>query len=459
MSHQPNILLVVLDAVRKDFLSVYDGDAGTTPALRALAEEGETYTDAFATAPWTPPSHASLFTGLYPSGHGAYGDTGLREDVETISGLLSEAGYKTFGFSNSFHTSASQGFSRGFDYYHDMLALPSLFDTPIECSPSYAKGVFHRLRYGKSTSYFQLEKLKRKLASSDDSFFGFINLNDAHSPYDPPDRFRSRVERDGDDSSDEATPADEQVVRRVSRDAFKFIVGDLEFGDAEWDLLRDWYAGEIAYADWLLGRLFNYLRESGVYDETLIVLTSDHGEHFGEYGLAYHQFSLSDILLNVPLIVKWPNGDRRGTRSGLTSLIDIAPTILEAVGAPVPERMAGYPLQSNRDHDYVFAEYNRPYPPLRERLRDEYGDAFDPFDRGLQAVRTAEHKLVRDTADGHTLYDVTGAVERKVQNDAVHDRLSTVLDRTLDPLPAQRAADEFEIQDHVKEHLQEMGYM
>lgn len=448
---QPNVLLIVLDAVRKDHLSCYGHERETTPHLDRFAAEATRYEQAIATAPWTPPSHASMFTGQYPSGHGVFsGRPRLATDGPTLAELLSSAGYKTLGFSNSHHTSTENDFDRGFEYYHDILELPRFMGRMWEPSLDFAAYALRWYFHDDDDSYYQLRKLRRKIRSGTKPFFGFINLNTAHSKYDPPDRYSKFV-----DAFDRWDEVDEEKVEWLcTNGGYEFMLDALPVNRAEWELVKRRYDGEIKYMDSLLGSFFEFLRSRDLYDDTLIVVTADHGEHFGEHGLAYHQFSLYDELLNVPLLVKTP-GQRSGrVDTELRSLVDLAPTMLGMGDIDVPDEMVGRPLDAAVGHDAVFAEYGGPFPPLRDRWGD-YG-AFAEYDRGLQAVRTEENKLIVGTDGWRTLLDVTDG-ERPIEDEPVLERLRDQLETALSPLPTD--SDNVDVDDYVKDHLERMGYM
>jgi len=451
---RPNVLLIVLDSVRKDHLSAYGYDRPTTPALREFAERATRYDQAIAAAPWTPPSHAAMFSGKYPSNVGVFGRTPQYDpDQPHVAQLLSEAGYRTFGFSNSHHTSPDRGFDRGFDYYHDILSLPRFMGTMYEPSLDFLRHLYDYFRKDYDDSSFQLRRLRTRIAGSEEPFFGFINCNSAHSPYDPPERFAEPFLSAFDGWDD----VDEETARAVGdRDGYEYMMGELEMGPTEWELVQCWYDGEIRYLDFLLGQLFDFLRREGVFEETMVVVTSDHGEQFGERGLAYHQFSLSEVLLNVPLFVKWPGQTESDVSGELVSLTDLAPTMVELATGSVPEGMDGRSLRSGDPPEAVFAEYGRPYEPLQEKL-DPYRETFRQYDRGLQAVRTRDHKLVRETPGGERLYRVGDMCEEPIEDESLRTDLSDLLDERLGDLPTGSYDEDVEA--HVRDHLEEMGYM
>jgi arylsulfatase A-like enzyme len=451
----PNVLLVVLDAVRRDHVTPYGYDRPTTPELGALADQGTRYDRAIAAAPWTPPSHAAMFSGKYPSHNGVFGATpNYPPDQPHVAALLSDAGYATFGFSNSFHTSTERGFDRGFDFYHDILALPRFAGKMYEPSLDYVRHLYDYFRRDYDDSAFQLRRLRTRIRRREEPFFGFINLNSAHAPYDPPEPFRSEFAADTDALDDRELLAIEKVS---GEEGYPVAMGELELSEAAWDVVRGRYDGEIRYMDHLLGELFDFLRREGVFENTLVVVTADHGELFGEHGLVYHQFTLAEELIRVPLIIKWPKRSEASVDDTLVSLVDLAPTILDTAGVPVPEDMDGRRLGVTDPPDAVFAEYAGPFRLLREKL-ERYGEAFDRYDRGLQAIRTRDHKLVVGTDGTRPLYDVTEA-ETAVDDPDLADALAERLRSELGDLPTRGRGSRDELDEHIAEHLEKMGYM
>jgi arylsulfatase A-like enzyme len=168
-------------------------------------------------------------------------------------------------------------------------------------------------------------------------------------------------------------------------------------------------------------------------------------------------------LLNVPLIVRWPEDDHvdrtvpspGSVSEKLVSTVDLFATVCEWAGIDVPEHVDGYGLTSEEEHEHVFAEYDRPQPPTRDRLLRDF-DGFDEYDRGLQAVRTTDFKLVREDPGGETLYRIGDLTETPVDDPDTQRRLSMVLDDGVDDLPD--SLHEEDLPDHVEEHLKNMGY-
>jgi arylsulfatase A-like enzyme len=447
---------VVLDAVRKDYLSCYNGARGATPHIDALSEQSVTFEDAYSTAPWTPPSHASMFTGQYPSQHRVYGSSPkLGGETLTLAEALQELGYKTYGFSNSFHTSRRRGFARGFDFYHDLTELPMIADKRIEPSLDYLKYALNFFLKGDGESYFQTEKLMTALSRDSRPFFGFININTAHYPYSPPRRFDGSLDKLEDDPE-----VDVDTVRSLAQgDGFKtYMMGEIDASSRELEVLRSLYASEVAYADELVGKIVRCLKEIEEFDNTLLIVTSDHGELLGEEQKIGHQFSVNERLLNVPLVVKAPDSSRTGRTDRLVSLIDLYPTILDVATDDDSPKREGNNLFSSRSHDIVFAEYNRPFPPIRENLYKRFGDAFKPFDIGFQVARTKSWKLVVDSKGTEVFYNVeAGEQEVSEPPPSIQSELRDACDEKLTPLPGETGVEELD--KRTKDHLENLGYL
>jgi arylsulfatase A-like enzyme len=453
MTEDVNVLLIVLDSVRYDHMSTNGYDRPTTPEITEFTQDATRFENAFAAAPWTPPSHGAMFTGQYPSKSGITGLTpNYGPEQPHIAERLSNHGYRTLGFSNSYHTSPDRGFDRGFDYYHDILSLPRLGGKMYEPSIDYFRHLYDYFVNGYDDSAFQLNKIRTQLKRGDSPFFGFINLNSAHSPYNPPQRFKQQFEA----FIEAGQSPNREIAESYSKDAYDYIFGDLEMSGSEWELVKCWYDGEIRYMDYLLGKFFGFLQSEGLYDNTMIILTSDHGEQFGEQGLVYHQFSLSEAVLHVPLLVKWPGQTTEQTSEKLVSLADITPTISSLVTGTTPDQMDGEPLNKTSDREVVFAEYAGPSDSLKERLI-ERGEEYAGYISGLQAIRTRKNKFVQRTDGNAALYDVSENKDAEISDDALQDELAQQLERTLKQLPTEGIREEYS--EHVKDHLTEMGYL
>jgi arylsulfatase A-like enzyme len=322
----PNIVLLVMDTTRRDALSCYGNPRRTTPHLDRLASEGLLFTRAYAPGAWTPPSHASMFTGLYPSQHGTFANQiVLLDGSPTIAGTLSRAGYETFFLSYKGVLRKAYGWDAGF--HHGVTV-----NVEDKASPLYARLVKKYASTDVSPTPLTVDIAIEWLESRDSSrpFFLFVNVSDPHSPYLPRDPFFSECSRGIDLSR-----VDLAKIARLSRKQRNLLLynqGKIErLNEAEMQYVRCVYDSEANYQDHHLGRLFDALRASAEERETVAIVTSDHGELLGEHRLMGHRNYLFDELIYVPLIV-WGTGER-GVVNNLVSLIDVFPTVMDLARA------------------------------------------------------------------------------------------------------------------------------
>lgn len=317
MDRGPPILFIVLDGTRKDRVSLYGHDRDTAPHLAAFAEESVVFENAFTPAPWTLPSHTSMFTGYYPSEHGVTNvfskePFGLSEGVPTLAENLAERGYRTGGFSNNPWVGQLSGLDRGFETFvewnleissrSDDVALPTrnkMYSKVSRLLGTAARQPLALLKH----RFFSLQLLtsveRLLLADGDGPAFAFVNLMETHTPWypqkrafrelglDPPSLFESR-----------------RLNASVLRDA---TLGD-GIGTQNRGRIMEYYDSSIRAQDERVGALFDSLKAAGRYDESLIVVCADHGKTLGEFdreGFPPHY--LRDININVPLLVKLPN--------------------------------------------------------------------------------------------------------------------------------------------------------
>ncbi len=296
----PNVVLITIDTVRADRVGCYGYRHARTPNLDALAREGVLFQTVVASVPLTLPSHCSILTGTYPPLHGVRDNLGykLGDSPPTLAALLKRNGYITAGFVGAQVLGAGRGLNRGFDTYSSPFRRKMGRDNPLVFNLQDLQ------RRAEAVVDDALGWMSARPRSPSKPFFVWIHLYDPHTPYDPPPRFRA--------------------------------------------LLRDPYDGEIAYADDAIGKFFGYLKEHALYDPTLIIAASDHGESFGEHGEYTHGYFIYDTTLLVPLIIKPPLG------SGIAPhhidppvrTIDIAPTVLQFLGITPASSMQGRGLLS-----------------------------------------------------------------------------------------------------------------
>jgi len=324
---RPSFLLVVIDTLRVDAVSAYGSEPGTvTPALDALAREGLRYARAYAPAPWTLPSHATLFTGVGPGEHGVGvgGHMVLPERFETLAERLAGAGYDTIGFAENSLVVPAMGLAQGFRSF-------------------VSEGIAVTLRkQGHEDVQLDVVQGVRDWSQQRDPqkpFLVFANLFDAHDPYElhpehdflPPGVPPERAERLGRGEPGEGVAEFAGICERLPP-------------PDEIEILRALYRGEVAAADAKLGRLVEAARAAAGDGPLVTVVTSDHGEHFGEHGLLGHEFSLRGSLLHVPLVVHGLPDTEPAVIETPVSLADVVPSVLAWAGLEPPEDVAGRAL-------------------------------------------------------------------------------------------------------------------
>lgn len=304
------IIVVTLDTTRWDALSLYGGPAQASPNIARLAESATVFENAWSTSPWTLPSHASIFTGLYPSHHGA-GVTQPRLDREysTLAEIFRSSGYRTAGFAGGELAASRWGLAQGFEFYRDPEGFETRGDRLTALATGYLDGI------------------------AGEPFFLFVNYFDPHGLYQAPRKFeelfgvsalREKIENEhlwGDLSRGNS------VVWRA------IIAGEAEVTADAIDYLRAAYLAEVAFMDHQIGQLISWLEQRELFDTATIVLVADHGEFLGEHGFFSHACRLEPELTRVPLIIKWPHQKTARRESSLVSQVDLFGTLTAIAGA------------------------------------------------------------------------------------------------------------------------------
>ncbi|HSE66140.1 MAG TPA: sulfatase, partial [Gemmatimonadales bacterium] len=326
---RPNVLLIILDTVRAKSLSLYGYHRDTSPSLIHLAERGVRFDRAFATAPWTLPSHASLLTGDYPHQLSADWVEPLDRKVPTLAERFKAEGYVTGGFvANVGYLSWEFGLNRGFAHYEDYLFRPRdiLESTSIGRQLDYSFLVRDLLRTDQHLVRIDAPSINRRFLNwvaqrGDRPFFAFLNYYDAHGPYLPPAPWDRRY---GSPRTD-----DRSTLHRFLGRPF----GPLPQTVVEREMEQ--YDGALAYLDNQIGQLIEELDRRHVLDHTIVLLTADHGEEFGEHGLFDHGNSLYRPSVQVPLLVVYRGTVPEGGRvEQPVTLRDVAATLADLAGLP-----------------------------------------------------------------------------------------------------------------------------
>jgi arylsulfatase A-like enzyme len=302
----PDIVLVTIESLRTDHLSVYTGERETDPALARLAAESMVYDRAHAVTSWTLTSHASLFTGLYPSVHRTTRPLSRLDDsYVTLAEELAARGYQTAAIVSGPFLRTQHNLNQGFEHYDE---------SPANASHSDAHGDVTNPAMERAIARFfdEVRDPSRPL-------FLFAYYWDPHYDFIPPAPFDTMF------VDDACTPID---MRR-------FETGDTVhpgMADGELRYVRSQYDGEIRWTDEHLDRLFERLKRELRWEDAAIVVTADHGEEFFDHGEKGHKNNLYDETVHVPLIVKYPGGEPRGRDDRLVSLVDVMPTLLPLTG-------------------------------------------------------------------------------------------------------------------------------
>jgi len=334
-----NIVLISIDTCRADYLSCYGYGRKTTPNIDKLAAEGVLFENAFAPVPITLPSHSSMLTGTIPPYHGVHNNEGykLAQSNITLAEILKDNGFKTTGIISAHVLKSTFGIDQGFDSYHDQFA-GVLENNGIE------------EREGGETTEVAIKWLNE---NEDDRFFMFLHYFDPHTKYKPPEPFSSRY-------------------------------------------ITNLYAGEVAYSDYCIGRVIEKLKELDLYNSTLIIVTSDHGEMLGDHGEQTHSYYIYQTAIKVPLVFKLPGQKKAKKIKPVVGLIDIVPTICSLLEIEIPHDIQGVDISGH------FGGRNSP-----EKDRHLYCESFMPTiynANSLFGVVTDRYKYIQTTRP--ELYDL-----------------------------------------------------
>ncbi len=386
-----NLVVISIDTLRRDHLAAYGAPFETAAASR-LAREGIVFEHAVSQVPLTLPSHASIFTGLYPPRHGVRDNGGfvLDKGVTTLAERLQAAGYRTGGFVSSYVLHSRWGIAQGFETYDDLFDFAGLERrtlTDVERPASQA--VDAALAW------------LREPRPAGQPFYLWLHLYDPHEPYDPPAAFARRA----------PTP----------------------------------YAGEVMYADAEVRRLLDALDALGARRDTLIVYLADHGESLGEHGEPTHGIFLYGATLDVPLIIAPPPGRPLGSPSvplagrrvhGLARLVDVTPTVMDLLGMPAAADLDGVSLLP------MVAQENGAVAAAPDNASDtvtgpvSYAETYYPRFHynwsDLSAVETARWKFVK--APRRELYDLVKDPKELHDVSAAHPRVVAALENELESI-------------------------
>jgi arylsulfatase A-like enzyme len=422
---RPNFLLIVLDTVRADHLDLFGYERETMPHLRRFALQEAQTVRTFTTGSWTLPSHASIFTGLYPSAHGGHypfvsdKDPGyiaysIREDVPTLAEFLASVGYQTAGIAANFGMLSQFGLPRGFQHYTTSpgaaymaprllwfyrarlgdRSLGELFRSSFPAGIQGRSRVFS-VREPLYRRAWEINTLARQWLDRHGGrpFFLFLNFMDAHDDYLPlPEDDERFVKR----------PAGEEWFGFPRERFLDSVRGVGKFTAEEIEFLKGQYDAGLVSLDRELGRLLDYLRGAGFLDNTLIFITTDHGEAFFEHGYPEHGNSVYQPEVDSFFLIKAPPSLGAIQPSPRMQLVDLFPTIAAVLNEPAPGLMQGVPWGAGRD--YALSEM---FCKSCAGESDGTVQWPDELRRDLVAVMIGDRKLIRSTSGPDEVYDLS----------------------------------------------------
>jgi len=486
--HTPNIVILVLDTARARNFSCYGHDRRTTPSIDSVAEEGTKFEEVTSVAPWTLPSHASLFTGVPPTIHRTNSlDSSLPQSLETLADYVSRHGYRTVGMANNPWFSSEFGLTRGFDEFHELFTLfggdsyRSFVNILTDKSRSLPdrldkllseQSVPSLIKNGMNAAYRQLDyrdddggktavSKSREIIGEDQPYLLFVNFLEPHLPYEPPESHRREF------IPEHVT---DEEVENVNQNAREYNVRNLEMDDIDFDILERLYDAEIKYTDERIGEIIDALKQTGDWEDTVLFILGDHGENIGDHQLMSHNYSIHETLTRVPLVTHFPEhlGGVADTDSRV-STIDIPVTITDILpdlgGAEFEEVQVGTSLLDFHSRP-IISEYLNPVPPVEKMEERCENPEFDVsvYDRRLRAIYADGYKFVRGSDGTRALFDV---VEDKDEAENVIDdnpEESSELEARLDEWIERHERQSFEesdggVQENVEEKLENLGYL
>jgi len=488
-----NVILITMDTTRADHLSCYGYHRKTTPAIDTFAKEAVLFKNVYTTAPWTLPAHASIFTGMYPAKHGAtinsdfteyllarYGTalkgvsahaqkvsqntlSLLSKENVTLAEILSANGYTTGGIIGGPACSSLFGLGQGFAFYDNTLYDPDYdvdYFTLSKIMNGYIPLMDCMARYGievkgKTASQVNDVAFNWLMKNYKQPFFLFLNYFDPHTPYFPPIPFNNLF-----------TGGNKNLIKNISNHKGErgfingqdhlisaVVSGKHRLSKIERDVLLSQYDGEIRYLDYHIHRLFQTLRRLNVYDNTMIIITSDHGESFGSHDLMMHGLSLYQGELKIPLIIKYPSSQPTGVIEDPVSLVDILPTVVASLGFSIPEDVQGEVLPGGKHP--IIAEYYNNWVNIKR-----YGNHFN---RDLKAVYDRPFKFIWESNGKCELYNIEedphelNNLVKEIPGKA--SEMQTLLDKWLASFKPVAPRISPEIDKATEESLRALGYL
>ncbi len=357
------VILISIDTCRADYLSCYGYRRDTTPNIDELAKEGILFENVISPVPMTLPAHSSMLTGTVPVYHGVHDNLyyELGKSNVTIAEILKDKGFSTGSVISAFVLDSRFGLDQGFDTYNDTFEEQYMAGTISE-------------RKGRETSRFAIKWLQE---NKNEKFFLFLHYFDPHAGYTPPEPFASQF-------------------------------------------ANNLYAGEVAYTDHCIGQVIDKLKQLGLYDSTLIIITGDHGEMLGEHGEPYHAFFIYESAIKVPLIFKLPGQHKARRIKDIVGLIDIVPTVCSVLGIEPPKQVQGVSLsgffegqKAGYGSRYLYCES---LTPTKYNANSLLGAVTSRY-KYIQTTRPELYDLIEDPEENNNIIDQNRQLARVLQEE------------------------------------------
>lgn len=454
----PNILLIVMDAAKANHLSCYGYHRPTTPHLEQFAQRCVVYDTAISPANWSLPAHASIFTGLYPSRHGAHDQHKyLTPEHPTMAEILSSKGYHTLAFCYNDYVGPATSLERGFREFNPV----------AERGPRYLRDLSQILDRGAAAMlglqdsgarYInrQLEAALRRLQRASQPFFMFVHYSEPHIPYKPPEKYNRHLPQG----------TSRRGARRVNQDQWQYFAHPASMNELDFEILTALYDAELAYLDTRIAQVLDWLEASEILDQTMVIITADHGENIGDHQMMGHAYCLYDTLLHVPLIIHYPAGVMQAGRVGhQVQTLDLLPTLMTMLGDSSSEAyhsLQGKDLLSATRREFAIAEQE--HPDLRV-FNKRFPDVdVSRYERALRMIRTDRVKYIWASDGKHELYDLKADPGEQHNIIAERPQIAAALDQRLtkwrNSFEAATPIDEHpEFEEEVKARLRALGYL
>lgn len=399
-------MIVAMDCVTADSLSCYGYDKKTTPNIDEIAKNSLIFENAISASSWTLASTASLFTGKWVSHHLACDEHQfLDKEHKTLAEYLSENGYNTAAFSDSAYVNNLTGLDRGFENFYNIgfksfspkHKLVKLFKVLLQLRKRIQKKGF---KY--TDTYLQMGEVKDWISKNEqkEPFFIYIHNDETHYPYYPPKKFLKRFAK-----------IPRPTIENTIQDREKILGESGVFEKTDFEMLKTLYNGELAHLDHNLGRLFNFMEKKGILDNTILIITSDHGSNFGEHDLYGHSFCLYDSVIKIPLIIHYPKMFSQKRIQKPVQNIDVLPTLLDILNIDENDSIDGESIcnliQENNFRDFAISEHSLQNVSLFDRnVKNPKPGLKEKYHTALHAIRTEDKKYIWSSGEKHELFDL-----------------------------------------------------